>query len=49
MRYMTLLAAALFASLAGAALADCSHAGKQVPEGTRNGGLVCQNGQWVPG
>jgi hypothetical protein len=31
----------------GPALADCYHNGKQVPEGTRVGVLVCENGKWV--
>lgn len=36
-------------ALAGPAVADCTLYGKSVPEGTRDGGFVCQNGQWVPG
>jgi hypothetical protein len=31
----------------GPVLADCFHNGKQVPEGTRVGVLVCENGKWV--
>ena len=31
----------------GPVLADCYHNGKQVPEGTRIGTLVCENGKWV--
>jgi hypothetical protein len=29
------------------ALADCYLNGRPVPEGTRTGPLVCENGQWV--
>lgn len=36
-------------SLAGPAMADCTLNGRNVPDGTRDGGFVCQNGQWVPG
>jgi hypothetical protein len=32
---------------AGSALADCNYNGKPVPEGTRVGVLVCENGKWV--
>ena len=32
---------------AGTALADCNYNGKRVPEGTRIGVLVCENGKWV--
>ena len=32
---------------AGSAFADCNYNGKRVPEGTRVGVLVCQNGKWV--
>ena len=32
---------------AGQALADCYLNGRTVPEGTRTGPLVCENGQWV--
>lgn len=35
------------ATLAGPALADCMYNGRSVPEGTRNGAFVCENGQWV--
>lgn len=42
------LAGAL-ALVAGAAAADCVHKGRTFPEGARIGGLVCVNGQWVPG
>ena len=31
----------------GPVLADCYHNGKQVPEGTRVGVLVCENGTWI--
>jgi hypothetical protein len=31
----------------GPVLADCYYNGKQVPEGTRVGVLVCENGKWV--
>jgi hypothetical protein len=30
------------------ALADCYHNGRLVPEGTRIGPIVCENGKWVP-
>ncbi len=36
-------------SVAAPAVADCTLNGKPVPEGTRDGGFVCQNGQWVQG
>ena len=36
-------------AIAGPAVADCDLYGKSVPEGTRDGGFVCQDGQWVPG
>lgn len=40
----------LFAALGSAPVfADCWHNGQKVPEGTRIGGLVCINGQWVEG
>jgi hypothetical protein len=48
MRRIFVLAAGL-AVLGGPAMADCVYAGKQVPEGTRNGAFVCQDGAWVPG
>lgn len=50
MRTMCALAAiAALLILFGAdeALADCYHNGELVPEGTRIGSLVCENGQWV--
>jgi hypothetical protein len=31
----------------GPVLADCYHNDKQVPEGTRVGVRVCENGKWV--
>jgi hypothetical protein len=43
------LLALLALLVAGPAAAVCYHNGEEVPEGTRVGGLVCQNGQWVPG
>ena len=41
--------AGLLALVAGAAAADCVYKGRTFPEGARIGGLVCENGQWVPG
>lgn len=38
------LSATIFA--AGPAAADCRHDGKTYPEGTKLGGLTCQNGSW---
>jgi hypothetical protein len=29
------------------AFADCYHNGQRVPEGTRIGPVVCQNGSWI--
>lgn len=49
MRTPLLLLTLALAALAGPALADCTYNGKSVPEGTRNGAFVCQDGQWVPG
>lgn len=40
---------ALVAAFAVPALADCDLNGQVVAEGTRAGGLVCQNGAWVGG
>lgn len=36
-------------AVAAPAVADCTLYGKDVPEGTRDGGFVCRDGQWVPG
>jgi hypothetical protein len=49
MRTVFLLVTFCFAALAGPALADCTWNGKRVPEGTRNGAFVCQDGQWIAG
>lgn len=49
MRTPFLLLVLALAALAGPARADCTYNGSPVPEGTRNGAFVCQNGQWVPG
>lgn len=44
-RVAFLLLLALLAG--GAARAECRHNGKTVEEGTRVGGLVCDEGRWV--
>lgn len=44
-----LILAVVMAFTAQVALADCLLNGERVPDGTRNGAFVCQNGQWVPG
>ncbi len=50
MKPMLAAALAALALLAAApAFADCVHNGVTVPEGTRIGGLVCQDGKWVEG
>jgi hypothetical protein len=41
------IAILLFLFGVGPVLADCYHNGQQVPEGTRIGALVCENGKWV--
>jgi len=41
------IAVLLFLFGVGPVLADCYHNGQQVPEGTRIGTLVCENGKWV--
>jgi hypothetical protein len=44
-----LLAAAALSAVPAAAQSGCYYEGQLYPEGTRVGGLVCVNGQWVPG
>ncbi len=44
---ITTVLATLFALGGGPVLADCYHNGKKMPEGTRIGVLVCEDGQWV--
>jgi hypothetical protein len=43
------MAATFALCAAGGAYADCIHNGETVPEGTRIGGYVCVNGEWVDG
>jgi len=45
LRCATLLIA--FFLMPTCALADCIYNGKQYPEGSRVGSLVCQQGRWV--
>ena len=46
-RLARMMAAAMVIAVASPALADCVYNGKTVPEGTRVGPLVCENGRWV--
>jgi hypothetical protein len=47
MREIATIGVIVFLLGAGPVLADCYHNGKPVPEGTRIGVLVCENGKWV--
>jgi hypothetical protein len=38
---------ALFMLIPSVVLADCQYDGRQYPEGTRIGVLVCESGRWV--
>lgn len=43
------LVALAVSAFATSVAADCWYNGRQVPEGSRVGDLVCKNGQWVKG
>jgi hypothetical protein len=51
MRYRIWMLAVLatLAATGAAAQSGCYYNGQHYPEGTRIGGLVCVNGQWVDG
>ena len=41
--------ALVLSGFAASAAADCWYDGRQVPEGSRVGDLVCKDGKWVKG
>jgi hypothetical protein len=47
MRLLYAVLIALFMLIPSVVLADCQYNGRQYPEGTRIGVLVCQSGRWV--